>query len=100
VKIVQDLPLIFADGVTSHYYATGITKFYLSRLDPDPHASGPPKLINLAQIVMTADGFAQMVTFFQRRLEIMIKENIFTPEQVADIRRLQTEAYDVAKRQP
>jgi hypothetical protein len=87
VRIVQDIPVLYADGVTSHYYAYGIAKFYLSRIDPDPAAKGTPRLVNIVQVVMPADGFAQMVLFLEKRLQTMITEKIITQEQVDQIRK-------------
>ena len=82
VKVVQDLPVIFADGVMSQWYSPGgVCKFHLGRLDPDPRASADPKEVPILQVVMPTDGFVSMVAFCEHRLDAMIEAGIVTLAQ-------------------
>jgi hypothetical protein len=91
VRVVSDIPVVFADGVSSQSYGIGISKFFLVRIDPDPQ-SGPNRPVLIQQVVMPIDGFIQMWAFFEHRLKIMIKDGVATKDMVerfrADIGKL------------
>jgi hypothetical protein len=76
VKIVPDIPVIFADGAVSQNWGPGITKFYLGRLDADPEAKKEPSSVPVVQIIMPTEGFVQMVAFFEHRLKTMVEQGI------------------------
>ncbi|MGY4351248.1 phage tail protein X [Bradyrhizobium sp. GM7.3] len=80
VKIVPDIPVFFADGVISHSYAPGISKFFFYRIDSDAFTTGPNQTVVVAQAVMAAEGFAKMVHFFNHRLQIMIRDGALSKE--------------------
>ena len=83
VKVVQDVPVLFADGVMSQAYAPGVSKFYLYRTDSAPDVtSHPAQNIPVLQVVMPARGFAALVHFFQHRLKLMIDEGAITKAEV------------------
>jgi hypothetical protein len=87
VKLIQDIPVIFADGVISQSYIPGISKFYLYRTDigPDVDASQPPRNVPVVQVVMSARGFAGMLHFFHHRLKIMIRDGAISQDMVDSI---------------
>jgi hypothetical protein len=68
VRIVPDIPVIFADGVMSQAFALGVSKFYLYRTDTAPNVLEGNTNVPVLQIVMTAQGFAAMLHFFEHRL--------------------------------
>jgi hypothetical protein len=76
VKIAPDIPVIFADGAISQNWSPGISKFYLGRIDPDPEALKEGTSNPVAQIIMPAEGFVQMITFFEHRLKAMVEQGI------------------------
>jgi hypothetical protein len=86
VRTVADIPVIFADGVISHSYIAGVSKFYLYRTDTSPNVSEGAKNTVVAQIIMSAQGFAQMLHFFEHRLDIMLKDKAISQEAVDKIK--------------
>ena len=82
VKIVPDIPAIFADGAISQNWGPGISKFYLGRLDADPNAKGDGTSVPVAQIIMPAEGFVYMVAFFEHRLKTMVEKGIVSQQLV------------------
>jgi hypothetical protein len=82
VRIVQEVPLIFADGVMSQSYGSGVSKFYLSRFDPDPRARAAPQEVVVLQVAMPIQNFVMSVAFLEHRLKTMVAENAVTQEQV------------------
>lgn len=86
VKVVQDIPAIFVDGVTNHVTAPGISKFYLYRSDVNPNDPNSFSFSNIVQVVMPATGFADMVAFFEHRLKVMVKRGDLS-QTVIDERR-------------
>ncbi len=76
VRILQDVPVIFVDGVVSQSFAPGVVKFYFSRVDSDPflRPEGARNVVNL-QVVMPTDSFVRMVAFFEHRLKMMAGSN-------------------------
>lgn len=87
VRVVPEIPAFFADGVISQSWGPGISKFYLGRIDSDPNATGEAKTVPVAQVIMPADGFVNLVTFFEHRLKTMIEKGIVTQEAVEKSRR-------------
>jgi hypothetical protein len=73
VKIIQDIPVVFVDGVMQHVTAPGVSKFYLFRSDANP--KDPTSFSNTAvlQVVIPPTGFVDMVAFFEHRLKAMIQ---------------------------
>jgi hypothetical protein len=96
VKVVQDLPLIFADGVLSQAWGANLSKFYLSRIDSDPQPGLGPgnKVVPLVQIVMPIDGFVQMVAFFEMRLRMMVNNKVITQDMIDKARQLYADIED------
>jgi hypothetical protein len=72
VRVLDDVPVIFSDGVLSHSFAFGISKFFLYRTDNDPGLTAPPKEVVTAQIIMPTENFIRMVAFFEHRLKLMV----------------------------
>jgi hypothetical protein len=87
VRVVQDIPVVFADGVMSQAYGQGIAKFYLYRTDASPNASELPKNVPFLQVVMPAHGFAVMLHFFEHRLKLMINDQTISQEAVDEIKK-------------
>lgn len=86
VKIVPDIPTIFADGAISQSWGPGISKFYLGRLDADPAAKGDATSVTVAQIIMPAEGFVSMMAFFEHRVRMMVEQGIVSQETVDNAR--------------
>jgi hypothetical protein len=86
VKFAPETPIYYVDGALSQTYTPGITKFYLYRVDGDPHAKGQGTIVPAVQIVMPAMQFAHMVTFFEHRLSVMIEKGI-VPQEFVDAAR-------------
>jgi hypothetical protein len=82
VRIVPDIPTVFADGIVSQSYIAGVSKFYFFRTDSDPDVTKPAKNTVIAQIIMPAEGFAAMVHFLQHRLKMMIADKAISQEAV------------------
>jgi hypothetical protein len=82
VRLVPDLPVIFADGVTSQSYGPGISKFFFHRWDPHPQASEPVKTVPILQMVMPTDGFLGMCMFFEERLRVMVEQGFLTQADI------------------
>lgn len=82
VKIVPEIPVIFADTAASHSYGPGIAKFYLMRFDSDPWGRPESKMTPVAQVIMPAEGFLGLFTFFEQRLKTMVAQGILTQAQV------------------
>jgi hypothetical protein len=85
VKIVPDIPVFFTDGVLSHSFAFGVSKFYFYRSDSDPYLAAPDQTVIVAQSVMSAAGFAKMVHFFNHRLKLMIEDGAISRELADNI---------------
>ena len=82
VKVVQDIPVLFADGVSSQSYGIGFSKFFLYRWDPDPFAKGTGTPVPILQVAMPTDGFVAMWLFFEQRIRMMVKEGALTQEDI------------------
>jgi hypothetical protein len=87
VRVVGDIPVVFSDGVMSHSYIRGVSKYYLYRTDSSPDVSDGPKNIVVAQVVMSATGFAGMLHFFQHRLKLMIDDGAISQAEVDQINK-------------
>jgi hypothetical protein len=94
IKVVQDIPVIFADGVLSQAFGPNISKFYLSRTDsaPQPGPGAENKIAPLVQIVMPTEGFILMVAFFEMRLKMMVDSNNITQEMIDKARKFYADA--------
>jgi hypothetical protein len=86
VRIVQDIPVVFSDGVMSHSYIEGVSKFYLYRTDTAANVLEGTKNIPVVQVIMSAQGFAGMLHFFQHRLKLMIDDGAISQETVDRIK--------------
>lgn len=91
VRIVQDIPAIFSDGVMSHSFIQGVSKFYLYRTDSAPDAAGGARNVPVVQVIMSAQGFAGMLHFFQHRLKLMIRDGAISQEMVNNINSINYE---------
>ena len=88
VKIVQETPVIFADGIASHAWTQNLSKFYLVRFNSDPLA----KSLNttetfVAQIVMPNDGLVMAFAFLEHRLKVMLDSGSITKESLDKARQ-------------
>jgi hypothetical protein len=86
VRIAQEIPIIFIDGVHSHSFAFGVSKLLLSRWDPTP-GGGLNKETVVVQIVMPTENFVKSVAFLEHRLRFMIQSKAITQEQVDEARK-------------
>jgi hypothetical protein len=91
VRILPDVPVIFADVTISQSWATGVTKFFLGRVEGDPDAKRDPITIPVAQIVMPAEGFVSMVAFFEHRIKAMIASGSVSQESFDKARQFWVE---------
>ena len=82
VKIVPDIPVIFADGVSSQSYGFGVSKMYFMRYDPDPRAQNAPTETPVCQLVMPVQTFVTSVAFLEHRLKQMVADKAVTQEQI------------------
>ena len=80
VRIVQDIPLFYAEGVSGHSYGSGVSRFQLIRAEPDPEG-GPPRPV-YTDIVMPIEAFVQMWVFFEHRLKTMVNDGTVTRDQI------------------
>lgn len=87
VRLIQDIPVLFADGVMSQSFIPGISKFFLYRADASANVSEPPKNTPVVQIVMPASGFAAMTHFFEHRLKLMIDDGAISQAEVDRIKQ-------------
>jgi hypothetical protein len=87
VRTIAEFPVMFADGVLSHSYIAGISKFYLYRTDSSPNVSEGMKNTVVAQIIMSAQGFVQMLHFFEHRLNIMLEDGAISKELVEAVKK-------------
>jgi hypothetical protein len=82
VRIVPEIPIFFADGIASHSFASGISKFYFYRTDSDALAPVDNVNVPVAQAVMSAEGFAKALHFLNHRLKLMIRAGAISQEAV------------------
>jgi hypothetical protein len=82
------VPIVFADAALSHVSAGGITKFFLSRVDPNAYGRGGAIVNPALQIVMPTIGFLQMAAFFEQRIQALLKSGEVTQQQVDEARAL------------
>jgi hypothetical protein len=75
-------PTVFADGVASFSAGAGVVKIYFHRADPNMFGRGGVLSNATFQVVMPTLGFAQMAVFFQRRLEILIGNKVFSEDDI------------------
>jgi hypothetical protein len=87
VKTVQDIPVIFADGIMSQAWTQNLSKFYLVRYDSDPLAQSGNSQKIVAQIVMPNDGFVMAFAFLEHRLKTMIESGAITHESLEKSRQ-------------
>jgi hypothetical protein len=82
VRIVPDVPFFFSDGITSHSFAPGISKFYFFRTDASPLGVAESKNVVVAQAIMSAEAFARSLHFLNHRLKMMVKAGAITQQEV------------------
>jgi|ERR1700722_8640724 hypothetical protein len=85
VRIIQDVPVVFSDGVMSHSFVQGVAKFYLFRTDSAPNVVEGTRNVPVVQVVMSAIGFAGMLHFFEHRLKLMIEDGAISQATVDKI---------------
>jgi hypothetical protein len=86
VSFSQEPVIIFADGVLSQTFAPGISKLWLYRVDVDPHASTESASTPVAQIIMPAEQFVNMVAFLETRVDLMVRRGIVREGLLEDMR--------------
>lgn len=74
-------------GLRVKSYSAQISKIYLNRIDVDPNASGPPKVVQVVQLVMPNDSFIAMTAFFEHRLKVMVNAKAITQEAIDKARQ-------------
>jgi hypothetical protein len=84
------IPIAYADGVMSHAYGAGVSKFYLYRIDSDPNAKGDAAITPVAQIVMPSAGLVRTWAFLGKRIKTMVEDGYLTQEQVDELAALAT----------
>jgi hypothetical protein len=85
VRIIPDIPAVFSDGVLSHSFSHGVSKFYLFRTDTAPNVLEGTRNVPVVQVIMSAQGFAGMLHFFQHRLQLMIRDGAISQDMVNKI---------------
>jgi hypothetical protein len=86
VKLVTDVPVIFADGVSQHSTGPGTARFYLYRTEVNPQNANQSTVTPVIQIVMPAVGFADMLAFFELRAKVAVHRGDLD-QKVLDARR-------------
>jgi hypothetical protein len=86
VRVVPDIPVVFADGITNHVIGPGISKFYLHRSDAAPGNPNEYNQVTVVQIIMPSSGLVDMVAFLEHRLRSMIKNKQITQEYLDERR--------------
>jgi hypothetical protein len=86
VKVIGDIPVLYADAVSSQAYVRNTSKFFLVRFDPNPHGVGTPEISVVQQIVMPMEGFVQMWVFFEHRLKMMIRDGTISKDIIEHYR--------------
>jgi hypothetical protein len=84
----HDFPLVFADGVLSIANSPALVKFYLFRFDPEFAGGGQTQMQPTAQIVMSMDGFASALAFFEEAVRRYIAQGLITTERLAEWRKV------------
>jgi hypothetical protein len=86
VSFAQAPVVIFSDGALSQTFAPGVAKFWLYRVDVDPHVSTDAGTTPVAQVIMPAEQFVNMVAFFERRIELMVANGVVRPGLLEEMR--------------
>jgi hypothetical protein len=76
-----DVPVAFADGVSSYVGGGGISKFYFYRIDPNIWGYGGAVFNPVSQVVMPTNGFVTTAAFFYAQARRMIANNEITQQQ-------------------
>ena len=87
VRIVTDIPIVYADGIVNHVVGPGVCKFYLYRSDADPKDPKEYSQATVVQVVMPVGGFVEMAAFFEHRLRVMVKNKAVTQEYIEERRK-------------
>lgn len=95
VKVVQDIPVVFADGVLQHVTSPNVSKFYLHRSDVNPKDPNSFSNFPVIQVIMPNTGFADMVAFLEHRLKVMLHRGDIS-QAVIDERRDFYSKYPIA----
>jgi hypothetical protein len=88
VRIVQDVPVVFADAIGSQSFGFGVVKMYLTRFDPDPGLVGPSKEVTVCQVVMPLENFVRTVAFLEFRLNQMVQLGAVNSTIVEEARKV------------
>jgi hypothetical protein len=83
VRIEQQIPVVVVDGVSSHWFGQGLAKLHFARFDPHPDGTGAQTKVPVIQLVMSAEQFAGMVAFLDKRLNTMIEVGAVSAETVS-----------------
>jgi hypothetical protein len=94
VRTAPEAPVIFADGITNHIMGAGVSKFHFYRTDAVAGKLNVYEKVEVAQIIMPAESFVDMVAFFEHRWRVMLKHGNVTQAHV-DERRAFYSAYPV-----
>ncbi|MBI5264606.1 MAG: hypothetical protein HY852_22660 [Bradyrhizobium sp.] len=94
VRIAPEIPVIFADAISSQSFGFGAVKMYLSRWDPDPTLVGPNKEAIVCQLVMPVENFVRSVAFLEHRLNQMVALGGISQALADDARKFWTENPD------
>jgi hypothetical protein len=86
VRLVSDIPVVYADGITNHVIGPGISKFYLHRSDATPRNPNEYNQVTVVQIIMPSTGLVDMVAFLEHRLRSMVKNEQITQEYIDERR--------------
>ncbi len=78
-------PTLYADGIASLTPGPGMMRMFFYR--SDPNALGRGGIVNnpVLQVAMPMHGFAQMALFVRKQLDLLVEQNQFPHEMVAQI---------------
>ena len=80
-----NMPTIYVDAIWNIARGPGIVKMYLAKNDLDMAGSQVSRINPFAQLVMPAHAFAAAAIFFNRELQVMIKNGNIAEDDVKEI---------------
>jgi hypothetical protein len=83
-----DMPVIYADGVSTAAPAQQTVKFFLARVEPHLRAENRTLVQPITQVVMPLAGFLQTAFFFENIVKNMEAQGTITPDQIAEARKI------------
>jgi hypothetical protein len=78
-------PVVFCDGIMSEIHTPGVSKIFLYRSDPDPHAVGDVSFTPVMQIVMPMESMVKAAAFLAVRIQTMVNSGFITQERVNEL---------------